>query len=94
MKPYTIRQHGQTKWTLESDPHCFSVYRYTPNKEKLGGEPYKKHIGSYPSIASAMTGYAGAYIRNSEEDLPEALRKAIEDLDRVAEELKEVTKGA
>ena len=90
---------------MEADAFSFMIFKYSPAFEKdANGNKVpkyenmqrvmnKKMKGSYPDIASAMKGYARAYVRNSEDDFGVALREALEDLDRSVEELREVTRG-
>ena len=82
MLPFVIEEN---KWRIASDPECYVLQeaRTVKGKLKWGAEGY------YVTLADALEGCLRKSVRQSREDLPLALREAIERVSTAADRLRQ-----
>ena len=90
---------------LTSDSNSFTLYRYGPVRVKGSKPPqWKLDDQGHKVIERKIMGYAGrldaafrlyvdAYIKNCEEDLPEAVMTALGDIERHADRIERLVKA-
>ena len=82
MLPFVIEEN---KWRLVSDPECYVLQeaRTVKGNLKWGAEGY------YVTLADALEGCLRKSVRQSREDLPSALREAVECVSTAVDRLRQ-----